>query len=653
MLRHIFRYYKPKYIKYFKYKPTLTANILNVNSNLFFYCESNVSLHTSTLYETNREVFVDHENSFAYKILPRDSSDSLVNKLSSKDVTSTEEFNEILDRNWRDSTISDIVNTFIRVKNFCKSNNITVSDTRFDNLVDGLMDNCEHITDDELISLLHCLTEFPFVESYSAHNFHDIWSCLDDLCCWKLVDWDIEKSFTVANIWYQLHLGKLCDYINILIDRCVKKATVLTKDQLVNIYFYLNICRKRPVDFEYEFALEQLINDMNIDEMAVISMGYFKTKTKIKLLPIQEAIINKVMQHAKDIQDISLTAILKILRYSKPFKLVDKVEKMTEKLYPEIDRLSDLACTHLALLSTGVQTYNKMVFQKISEKFINHITDPQKIRFKDIERILNVLTMFNFVPKTDTDIFKACYDEIHKNERIAETVKYPRCLACSLNYLSLRNMYSYELTDKIMDLEYIISVYGKGAKAIPREIFSLDRCIDIDCPDYTGNRLSPDLKYKAAKWLTEFTPSYDQWKKLSAIDKLILDTIDTVRSIVGDDRFMFIHHILPHFSRADIVVCKNKKTGEFVEPVGFHNYILGDVMYPFNDGSLEWFAVVVLGWNNTIKDTNLCLGHSLMKERQLRKIGYNPVLVIWSEFQGLQSQVQRKQYISNKLMLKQ
>lgn len=106
--------------------------------------------------------------------------------------------------------------------------------------------------------------------------------------------------------------AKMGDYIYAVIDRLTKKADRLTKDQLVNIFFYFNVCRKRAVDFEYEYALEKEIGNMNVDEIAVVSMGYFKTKTKIKLTPIIESIVQKIKENSKSIHEISLAAIIKV-----------------------------------------------------------------------------------------------------------------------------------------------------------------------------------------------------------------------------------------------------------------------------------------------------------------------------------------------------
>ncbi|KAG5883757.1 hypothetical protein JTB14_023178 [Gonioctena quinquepunctata] len=565
----------------------------------------------------------------------------------SKEVTTLEEFNETLSRDWKGCSASEIVNAFTNTKNFCKSKNIALSDNRFDNLVDGLINNCEQLNDEELVNLLYCISEFPSCESYEAHNFHDIWSCLDDICCWKVTNWNIDKCLVIANAWYKMKLGRICDFIFILIDRLTKKADGLTKEELVNIFFLFNVCRRRAVDFQYEFALERHIEDMSANEMAVVAMGYFKTKTKIKLLPVIEAMVKEVTANSENIHEIALTAILKVLRLSKPLKLGKEILDMLDVLQYEIDRLSELCCLHIALISTGIHTYHNATLERVSQKVVQNITDNEKIRLKDMERMLNVLSMFDYNPKTTPDIFQSSLAELHKTSRIEEQVKYPRCLPCALNYLSLRNIYSHELMDKVLDTEFIEQTYGKSARMLPRELLSLDCSIDIECPGYKGNRLAPRLKYKGAKWLTEYIPSHDQWKKISAADKLFLDTVATLKTIADDEKFMFINHVLPHFSRADIILCRNQ-TGRFVQPTGFQNYVLGDVMFPFNDGNLKWYAVVVVGWNNTIRDSSLLLGNIIMKKRQLEKIGYNVVLVLWNEFLKLPKDM-RSDYIYSRL----
>lgn len=164
------------------------------------------NFHTSS---QNRIVVVSLENNYALEVLGKITTNHMGNPtIVNYEIDNLEEFNRILDRNWRVSSASEIVETFKNIKNFCAQNNIDLSDARFDKLVDGVMDNCEHLTAVEMTDLLSSIAEIPPTQTYDSHNFHDLWSCLDDICCWKMVDWSFDTSLEIAKLWYKVHVGK-------------------------------------------------------------------------------------------------------------------------------------------------------------------------------------------------------------------------------------------------------------------------------------------------------------------------------------------------------------------------------------------------------------------------------------------------------------
>lgn len=268
------------------------------------------SLHISL---SNRDkIFTDTENSYAYTILPP------IPKLSptwslSNPIKTPEEFTQFLDRNWRGCRAPEIVEAFERVKDFCVANQIDLSDRRFDKLVDGLMDHCEKLTDDELLRLLVLLTEYPPCESSTSRNFHDIWSCLDDVCCWKMGAWDYEKMFNFAEIWYKLNLGRFSDFLSEVLDKATNKAHQLSKELVLYTFFYLNVARRKSVPFEFEHSVANVIQQLTLEELTIVAMGYFKTKTKVKEKPILDAMIKAINENCDSINEISLSAMLKVL----------------------------------------------------------------------------------------------------------------------------------------------------------------------------------------------------------------------------------------------------------------------------------------------------------------------------------------------------
>lgn len=78
------------------------------------------------------------------------------------------------------------------------------------------------------------------------------------------------------------------------------------------MFFYMNVSRRNPVAFAYEHALQHHIKDMNVDEMAIVAMGYFKSKSKIKTAYIIESMLDIIKNESKTIHEISLCALLKV-----------------------------------------------------------------------------------------------------------------------------------------------------------------------------------------------------------------------------------------------------------------------------------------------------------------------------------------------------
>lgn len=259
----------------------------------------------------NDKLFQDVENSHAFSHLPPLEPIQLT-WTSSKEVDNIDELEGLLAKNWRQSNASAIVEAFERIKSVCIVHNIKLSDRRFDNLVDGLMDHCEKLTDEELLKLLRIINKLPQCENAVAHNYCDVWNCLDDICCWKMHSWDLNKKLNFAEAWFNLHLGRIADYTFEVVDGIRPRS--LSKKFMLYLFFYLNVNRRNAITFDAQAALAKFIDEYTVDELAIIAMGYFKTKTKIKLAPILFRMIQKVSDDIYGVNEISLAAILKVKR---------------------------------------------------------------------------------------------------------------------------------------------------------------------------------------------------------------------------------------------------------------------------------------------------------------------------------------------------
>ncbi|KAI4454604.1 fast leu-rich domain-containing [Holotrichia oblita] len=602
-----------------------TFNVYNLNNTTI---KNHRFLHIiSTKYAKN---FVETENIYARKVLDSFpiTSDLVEETLQRSEtfIRNEDDFNKLLDQNWRVAPPSHIIRAFLNIIDYCRENNINISDTRFDKLVDGLMDNVERLTTSELYTMLRCLNELPQTECYTSHNYHDVWSALDDMCTWKLRHWDIETLFKFANIFQQLHLGRIGDYIFRFIDRISRKPGKLTQNQLVHLFFYMNVCRKRSIEFEFEAAIASKLDSLTVDEIAIIAMGFFKSQTKIKLATILNRMLELVIENSGSIHEISLAAILKIVRLSQHAQTKDNIIRMFDKITGEIPRLSHLCATHVALTGTSLQIFHAPILKAVGQKTIDNISDTKMVRLKDIERVLLAMTMFDFDPETKPDFYKTIYEELHRDERIPERILYPKSLPSALMYLSIRNIYSVELMNQLLKPEFTFETYGKHNKMHPRELFSLNYSTEIDLPHYTGSKWTTDMKIKSCRWLIETLPENVK-SKTSATDKMIIDVISTLIRVVGSKELLYIGHVLPNYAKSDIILCLNKETNKFIEPSLLNSYQLHQIKYPEDCDKYKWYCFMVISLNLTARNTYQPVGIANMKRRHLKAIGYEPILV--------------------------
>jgi hypothetical protein len=157
------------------------------------------------------------------------------------------------------------------------------------------------------------------------------------------------------------------------------------------------------------------------------------------------------------IHEITLTALLKVIRYSLEPTHEAVLFILMDKLVPNIKRVSQLCCTHIALLGTNIHLYHEGTINEIVQRFVNEI---ESSRLKDLERLSFVLSLYNYEHKMEPSIYKLIAKELCRSERAQEIERHPRCLSCCLHFLSLQKIYLNEEISNVLDKNFIHAAYG-------------------------------------------------------------------------------------------------------------------------------------------------------------------------------------------------
>ncbi|XP_067002215.2 FAST kinase domain-containing protein 5, mitochondrial [Anabrus simplex] len=590
----------------------------------------------------------ESENTYAHKVLeeiPKYSETLMDPKLGIEPIDD-KEFRRLTSVEWNDESAESVCKAFESISYYCSHKSYSLSDAIFTNICHSLTLNCKDMTDCELIRTLACLSKWPQTDFFNSVNFSTLWSTLDKECVQRYKQWDRNKLLLVADHWYMLHLSRFCEYMWFSNWKLGRKPSSLSPAQLVQTMFYMNACRKIHPNismYEFEYSFEQCIDKLTLEEISIMSMGFFKTQTKIKSSNLLYKILERTMSEVDSIKDITLSAILKIVRYSITPSLADMLYQLLNKLVLRVNDLSLLSCIHTALAGSNVLIFHEDILKSVSQRFSRAIKDA---RVKDLERLAFVLTLYNYDPHTDPCIFSQIANELSSPNRKEEFASFPKCVPRCLHYLTIKDIFLDDLISQVLDPEFIAVVYGKNSFHINREILSLDAFVEIERPHYTGNRLPPKTRGFLAKRYNAPLPK--EKKNMTATMRMFMEVMELVSNMLGGEKYCYVGHILPHFERSDIAFFVSR--GRAVEiPMSLRESELSAVKYaPSLPETGSWCCIVVGGWNSYISNTRKMLGTTECKIHQLKTIGYSPIYVPWYEWVSLASTA-RERYLRDKI----
>ncbi|TMW41468.1 hypothetical protein DOY81_013456, partial [Sarcophaga bullata] len=189
-----------------------------------------------------------------------------------------------------------------------------------------------------------------------------------------------------------------------------------------------------------------------------------------------------------------------------------------------------------------------------------------------------------------------------------------------------------------LDRKFLSRAVGSNL-ATSREIFHLDTYVKVNLmdKDYQGNQLHDKYRKTMGKLLTQYIPERNSKYKLNATDSILLQTKEIIDGILPHNQ---LKHILPNYDRSDVVICYDRKQKKPVKispncPENYSGVILTrDLLLGSleNKNDIDTVAVIIVGWNNVVRNKNRHTGLFDMKLKQLELLGHKYVLIYWHEW---------------------
>ncbi|XP_072942267.1 FAST kinase domain-containing protein 5, mitochondrial [Epargyreus clarus] len=590
----------------------------------------------------NVKMFMEFENKYAYNIMNNKGYAVSLNFAKAWTSLKKDQFELLMRSNWSEVSPQEMFSIFPKLGVYCTENNLCISENIFDQYIDYLTDNIKCATDQELTSLFYSVKQWPDTPSIRTRNYIELWVALDDECLKRMPNWSYDEMLSYLALFFMLNVSRVSDFCNKSLQRLASKAKHLTPAQIVQTMFFISIFRKAPFDMHnLEVFIENHFTEFSIDELAIISMGFFKAKTPIRSMTLISSIIGKVIENSKDIHEVSLAALLKVIRYSKKINNDSSVYDLLDVIQHEVPRLSLMSNVHMALVGTSTMTYHEGCLSKIADFLNSRIS---QARLKDLERLVLSYGTFNFKPKTQECLFTKVMNELRKTERTIEIEKHGRSFICCVGYLGLLEFYPFDLINKALCPELLEKTYGKQSYAYGREVLVVNNLAKLFCKGEINMLSSKDVNILAKKY-TDYVPCENYTKQYNVTERMFLDVKKILIESRGGAQYVNGTHILSHHQRGDLIICNDENGNPLPVNEMFKDKKYG-VIYPPPDDN-KWIVLVIAGRNSMIYKFDTPTGNYQAKVRELNALGFRGALVLWNIYSRCKSKEEKLDYINH------
>ncbi|XP_073997759.1 FAST kinase domain-containing protein 5, mitochondrial-like isoform X1 [Rhodnius prolixus] len=596
-----------------------------------FYAKWHSSLASDIINREGKK-FIESENKFAHSIMANlpQYKNSLAPVFAVKEVQSDSNERISVKNNipWDKLPLNELCEEFKSITLEARMNSTPITNECYGKMCTGIAKRCLEMPDENLVTLLGYLHFWPYAASPKEGNFYLVWKALDNACLSRWKSWDINKIFLFTDLWYNLHLTRQSDYVYRSIKKTATNPSRLVSHQIVQLLFYLNVLRSTSEAvsmYNIEYQLEKIVHTLAIEEIGIAALGFFKTQSVVNSDKLKGYIIDRVIQEKDTIPEVTLSAILKMLRANLTIPLWERIPPLMDALETQVDRMSLLCTTHIILLGAKSLTLHEGTLTKVSQKLSVGI---KNARLKEMEKVLYPLTLLNFNPNTDLCIFERVVNELNDPKRIAEFDQYPKSLVALLYYLTLREIFVEKPIAKILEMEYIRKTYGRTNFVIGREILGIDTYIEVMQPPYSGPRLPSEIRNYLSKRYSTFVP--DPNRKLTKHTKFYLDIYQIATELFGNDCVMY-KYIVPHHSRPDLVFHLNSDGQPLPIPEDYKK--IEDFTGPVKSTDKgTWYSLIAASRNMFVHNVPVLTGETLSKLNLMKKLGYKPILVSYHEW---------------------
>ncbi|KAG8542251.1 hypothetical protein GDO81_027141 [Engystomops pustulosus] len=387
--------------------------------------------------------------------------------------------------------------------------------------------------------LIQILTAFVRLKIPSNHPMLKAYEKEFSRRVWHL---STNELLLVADVWRCLSFS-VPKFLDIMYSYMQLRCMDLSLVQAIQLIYIIGEGRRAPEELmeKLEAVVLRYLQTINMEEIGTVCLGYFKIGHGLSEY-LMRKFGDMIVENIEDISNYSLVNVLKMFRFTR----VDHID-----FFKQVGRVSCKRIPNMGIQGIMHVTLSFASMHILDEDLMNTVASviPDRVsycRSKDIAKLLWSFGILTYNPPNADVFYSALIDAIHKN--LQEFQNFPEHFLTCLMALAFCHRFPLDLIKVVLSEEFIVQSTKISMFELKKDLFTIAGSVEIECPDYTGETISSQLRQEITDMLVHLSTQDNYTKKEE------LEAASMLEALLGGAEFVKHHMILPHTRSKDLEV---------------------------------------------------------------------------------------------------
>ncbi|NXK83438.1 FAKD5 protein, partial [Amazona guildingii] len=370
---------------------------------------------------------------------------------------------------------------------------------------------------------------------------HPLLSACESEFCRRVWDMNLDQVLLVADCWRCLERS-VPSYLSILFSYANMRWKDLALPHFVQLLYIIGEGRRSPTDLmqKVESMILKHLDSFTLEEVGAICLGLFKSLSGISD-HVMRRIADRVSLQMEDMSTYALVNVLKLLRYTRMDHL-PLLKELGKVIPARIPTINIQGIMHISLTCSSLHYFDEGIMAAVAMSL------PSKVaycRSKDAAKFLWSFGCLDYEPPNEEEFYSSLIEQMHR--KLHEFAKFPEHLLTGLLGLAFVKRFPEELIDYALRDEFIQRTRSSKYE-LQKDLFTLSKSVEIECPSYQGSRLPPQLCQEITEMVLTFA------EQEIYVRPEIVEATSLLESMLGGREYVKSHMVLPHTRSSDLEV---------------------------------------------------------------------------------------------------